>query len=161
MMFVKIYGILERILELVVDNASNNNTAVEHLLELLRDDNIDVYYNGYFMHGRCLCHIMNLSAGDGLAEIKIEIEKLRELVKSIRSSPKQEDIFNNLANLENVPEGKARPALYVATRWNSCLHMLLTSRPYASTFIRYGKPDAVPSDVEWEKIDVISKILAP
>lgn len=157
------YGLLALFLMLVVDNASNNNAAIASFLRHLRHGNISVFFKGEFAHGRCLCHIMNLSARDGLDEIKLAIETLRDMVKAIRSSPKQQDLFLSLCSALDIPEGKAKPSMDVVTRWNSCLSMLDTSRPYDEAFIRYGTAQNMraPSVDEWAGMDAIGSILRP
>ena len=56
---------------IVMDNASNNNMAMHTIkTKLIASPNTQPAVNGVFTHGRCVAHIFNLVAQDGLFYIK-------------------------------------------------------------------------------------------
>lgn len=74
---------------MTADNASNNGgiDILTHELEL--GDNFGVG----FIHYRCLAHILNLCAREGLKCIEKELDTIRSFVKTIKSSSKRMQIF--------------------------------------------------------------------
>ncbi|CAN1136603.1 Zinc finger BED domain-containing protein RICESLEEPER 2 [Linum perenne] len=77
---------IKNILCIATDNASANDTAIVHMrhkLKLWGSDFLDSKY----LHIRCVAHVVNLVVNDGLRECSISIERLREAVKWVKSSP--------------------------------------------------------------------------
>lgn len=112
------FGLKGRILALCCDNATNNDTMVGDLIA-----------NGYLpdqeSHQRCFCHVLNLAAEDALKEIKSPLEKLRKVIKIVRSSPQRQEKFKNVCESARIKYLK--PILDVATRWNSTHNLLEVS----------------------------------
>jgi hypothetical protein len=104
-----------RILALCCDNATNNDVMIADLIA-----------KGYLPHGeahqRCFAHVLNLAAEEALKEIKSPLEKLRKVIKTIRSSPQRLTKFKEICDVTGVKYVK--PVLDVATRWNSAHELL-------------------------------------
>ena len=62
----------QRIFTLSLDNASNNNVAVDFIRSFL-----SLPCHGDPFHIRCICHILNLIIQSAFTEIKPMIEKVR------------------------------------------------------------------------------------
>ena len=72
---------------------------------------------------RCSCHVFNLSAKEGLADIKLKesLAKLRYFCKKIHSSSKRQQDLNFKCEINKEPQNKV--ALPIDIRWNSELNM--------------------------------------
>ncbi|OJT12090.1 hypothetical protein TRAPUB_11363 [Trametes pubescens] len=84
---------LEKILRVTADNASNNNTIIEHMSEML------TAFQGQFAWTRCFLHITNLTvqsllhefnvkAGEEGAEMDDNVRELLELAKDLKLQEK-------------------------------------------------------------------------
>jgi hypothetical protein len=74
------WGILKKFGLLTLDNASNNDAAVRHILTLLLfEPNLHLFFDGKYLGFRCICHIINLVANDGLEFLKYTIDDLSKL----------------------------------------------------------------------------------
>jgi len=74
-----------RVLTLTVDNATLNDTGVQHLKKRLLSWN-NLVLKGDYIHMRCCAHILNLIVSSELKEINCSILRIRIAVKYIRSS---------------------------------------------------------------------------
>lgn len=132
------FSLKDKILALTTDNASNNDTFIDDLLQ-----------RGYLAdpeaHMRCFAHVMNLAAQDALKEIKTSVDNIRYGVKTIRISPRKIAKLKEICLQEEVKY--AKPVLDVPTRWNSTADML-------STAIRMKKPLQRMMDVMLEEGDI-------
>ena len=77
---------LSYVLTLIVDNATSNDTGVQHLKKRLLSWNNSVL-KGDDSHMRCCAHILNLIVSSGLKEIDNSVLRICAAVKYIRSSP--------------------------------------------------------------------------
>jgi hypothetical protein len=55
------FDIRNKIMSITLDNASSNTNAIESLSPHLHS-----YIDGYVVHQRCVCHIINLVVQDGI-----------------------------------------------------------------------------------------------
>ncbi|CAN1292220.1 Putative AC transposase [Linum perenne] len=113
---------IKNILCIATDNASANDTAIVHMrhkLKLWGSDFLDSKY----LHIRCVAHVVNLVVNDGLRECSISIERVREAVKWVKSSPARLAKFKSCIVFEGI-ESKKLVCLDVSTRWNSTYLML-------------------------------------
>ena len=78
---VAIYGISNKIISIIFDNASNNNVDVQ----LLNDSFYPILNENLFLI-RCACHILNLSVQDGMGIIQNIIIIIKNAVYFIQSS---------------------------------------------------------------------------
>ena len=100
----------------VMDNASNNSTAV---IEFIRKRGGRLFAGGKYFHGRCNGHIIALVAGVGQDILKPATQALRKNVQKVQNLPKQKHIFETLINecdSEAIKALKFRPNQDVTTR---------------------------------------------
>ncbi|CAN1331713.1 Putative AC transposase [Linum perenne] len=123
---------IKNILCIATDNASANDTAIVHMrhkLKLWGSDFLDSKY----LHIRCIAHVVNLVVNDGLRECSISIERVREAVKWVKSSPARLAKFKSCIVFEGI-ESKKLVCLDVSTRWNSTYLMLEAAEKYEAAF---------------------------
>lgn len=132
---------IQKIFTVTVDNASSNDTAISYLKEKMRYD-VHSVMQCELMHIRCVAHIINLIVVDGLSinEVSSSIEKVRESIKYVRSSPSRLARFKEIAKIEKV-ECKGWLSLDVPTRWNSTYLMMETAIKFETVFQRYEEED--------------------
>lgn len=86
-------------------------------------------------HVRCLCHVDNSAVVDKPKFIKMEIDMLRLLFKSIRGAVAIRVKLAELAVLLGFSTGRVEvPGLIVETRWNSMFPMVDQSFKYYNVF---------------------------
>jgi hypothetical protein len=107
-----------QVVTITVDNASNNDTMVENLIQ-------KGYLESGEHHIRCFAHILNLCAQDLLKLISSLITQLRTNNKFIRGSSPRLDVFEKLCPVNG--EKFVKPQLDCPTRWNSTYHMLISN----------------------------------
>ncbi|CAG8796190.1 12516_t:CDS:2, partial [Dentiscutata erythropus] len=175
------FGILPKIFTITSDNATNNDTFMQHLENICYNENIA--FNAVESHCRCVAHIINLVVQDILKQFKAGeaqtenaildnintpimagdiIPKLRKLVVKIRSSPQRRERFMRqvkAAGLENC-----NLILDIKTRWNSTYEMLVRALEMheAINAITYLDKDlqSLQLDIdEWDKIREVVIIL--
>lgn len=140
-----------------MDNASNNTLACE---ELVRNNKTQLLCEGEHLHVRCCAHILNIIVQDGMKIIHGAINKVRELLKHIDSSPSRLQTFNSLANANGLPQ-KQGIYLDIPNRWNATFKMLREALEYKSVLNSYANQnlEVSPSEPEWEKAEAICEFL--
>ncbi|XP_060969020.1 zinc finger BED domain-containing protein RICESLEEPER 2-like [Cannabis sativa] len=120
--------------------------------------------NGDFFHLRCCAHILNLVVQDGLKDIDVSIEKIRDSVKYVKGSQLRKQKFLECVKL--VFTGgvcKRRLCQDVVTRWNSTYLMLDSALVYRRAFQHLAWSDSnyehCPSKDEWERVEKVWKFL--
>jgi len=113
---------LNHVLTLIVDNATSNDTGVQHLKKRLLPWN-NFVLKGDYIHMCCCAHILNLIVSSGLKEIDNSVLRICVVVKYIRSSPSIFIKFKEYVERQNI-EYKGHIWLDVETRWNSTYLML-------------------------------------
>jgi hypothetical protein len=72
--------------------------------DLLRENGgSNMYFGGEHLHVQCCAHILNILVQDGLVVAHRAINKIRELVKQINSSPSRIQVFNGIAERSGLP----------------------------------------------------------
>jgi hypothetical protein len=132
----------KKIMCCTLDNSSSNGTFVEAFLKTNEAKNCIMEGNLPIFHVRCFAHILTLVAQDGLKVMEGSIEGLRNAVKKSHSSHQQIEKFEYHCNVANVPAGKAKPILDVATRWNSTYDMIQAELPYLPAFRSWAEEAA-------------------
>ena len=77
-----IFGIRDKIFTITLDNASNNDVAIQILKRFwqIKDDHAKLF------HIRCCAHILNLIVKDGLKQVDSTLEKIRDIAYNINCS---------------------------------------------------------------------------
>ena len=153
-----VWEIREKIFTLTLDNASNNTSACELLVA---DCKHDLMLDGEHLHVRCCAHILNLLVQDGMKIIHSTIQKIRELLKHIDSSPSRLQVFNTIANGKGLAS-KSGIYLDISIRWNSTYKMIREALLYKAALNTYATKfimEVGPSEEEWIKAEAISEFL--
>lgn len=159
------WKIEDKIMTITLDNANNNDTAVNSLVAkfVARKNS---RFNPTYFHVRCSSHIVNLVVQDGLHEVDSLIDKLRNTVKYFKKSPSRLHKFMAVCNEYDITIGKGL-CLDCKTRWNSTYKMLDSCIAYRHAFSYYADKDTKyawqPSPSEWimyEKLQPILKAFA-
>ncbi|XP_057720292.1 zinc finger BED domain-containing protein RICESLEEPER 2-like [Arachis stenosperma] len=153
----------EGFFSITLDNASSNDTCVEHLKSTL-DVHGSLLCGGEFFHVRCSAHILNLIVQDGMKICGDAVYKIRESIKFMRKSEsrmvKFKECFEDIEGLEYT----TALCLDVPTRWNSLYAMLASAIPYKKAFEMYKVKEAgfreyCPSSDEWRRTEKICDFL--
>ena len=72
---------LDRIMTVTVDNASANDSAIGYLRRQLQKTTIA---DGKYLHMRCAAHIVNLITRDGLKDVDLSVQRVRDAVRYIK-----------------------------------------------------------------------------
>ncbi|WOL20210.1 zinc finger BED domain-containing protein RICESLEEPER 2-like [Canna indica] len=121
-----------------------------------------IVLNGDLFHLRCCAHILNLIVQEGLKNVDIVVEKVRDSVKYVRGSQSRKEKF-----LECVKslclDGKQGLRQDVPTRWNSTFLMLKSALYYKTAFEHLTMSDSsytnCPSMWEWSKVEKLCTFL--
>jgi hypothetical protein len=111
------YGIAQKTLCITLDNASNNDTFIQDLINCK-------FIKSKESQARCLPHVLNLAAQVCLVEFEDKIQPLRTAIKAIRYSPLKLERLALFCSQEEPPIKSVKPILDVKTRWNSTFDML-------------------------------------
>jgi hypothetical protein len=134
-----------QVFTITVDNASNNDTLISHLIT-------EKWLQDKECHIRCFAHIFNLAAQDLIESISDLIRQSKINNKFIRGS------VGRLADLESLckvnKENYRIPQLDSPTRWNSTYEMLrvnLTMQKSINDFIaKQGRNNSFIDEVDKE-----------
>ena len=85
------YRILNKIISISMDNASNNDAAITMLKQTLNP-----MLDGIIFHTRCACHILNLCVKEGYKYINDTIDIIRNVILFIKTSPSRQQTFKTL-----------------------------------------------------------------
>ncbi|KAL0537694.1 hypothetical protein IC582_026679 [Cucumis melo] len=157
---LKDWGI-ERVMTLTVDNASLNDTAAAYLLKRF---NKGLLFGGEFLHVRCCAHILNLIVTNAFKEHNDCIDRIRYVVRFIRSSPARFLKFKKCIELEKIA-CKSYVCLDVPTRWNSTYMMLEAAVKFEKAFDRLEDEDASyrhdmsPNKEDWTNARMLIRFL--
>lgn len=155
------WGIERKLFTLTLDNASANNSCVELLKNQLNLQNCLVD-SGSFFHVKCCAHILNLIVKEGLKEVDVSIEKVRECVKYVKGSPSRKKKFVECV-VHTFLDSKRSLKQDVPTRWNSTYLMISSALYYRLAFCHLELSDSNfkhnPSREEWEKLEKICAFL--
>uniref|UniRef100_A0A8R7QME6 BED-type domain-containing protein n=1 Tax=Triticum urartu TaxID=4572 RepID=A0A8R7QME6_TRIUA len=122
------WKIENKIMSVTLDNASNNDGAVDALkAKFLVRRGAD--FDAQYFHVRCCAHILNLVVQDGTEVLDPLIKSLRQTVKYFKRSPSRLKAFVDTCKSLGVTVGK-RLHLDCKTRWSSTYKMIKTARKY-------------------------------
>jgi hypothetical protein len=155
------WSIEDKVFEITLDKASNNNNFVSALKENLVGKHL-LLAEGKFFHYRCAAHVINLIVQECLLLLSGAVKSIRESVKYVKSSQGHKQRFEKMISELGISCDK-RPPLDVATWWNSTYHMLKCALEYDRAFealtyedIHYAHEPLVE---EWEMAKKLCDIL--
>ncbi|XP_024164489.1 zinc finger BED domain-containing protein RICESLEEPER 2-like [Rosa chinensis] len=131
---------IDKVLTVLVDNASANKHAIDYLRRKMCSWDIKPVCECRFMHVRCLAHIVNLIVRSGLKLLERSVASIRNAVKYVRSSGARLEEFEKAVEKEKVECNKIC-ILDVPTRWNSTFLMLDTSLELKKAFQKLSDDD--------------------
>ncbi|XP_023765160.2 zinc finger BED domain-containing protein RICESLEEPER 2-like [Lactuca sativa] len=158
---IKSWGIEKKLFSITLDNAASNDVCVELLKNQFRLMN-SLVYDGKLFHLRCCAHILNLIVQDGLKQIDVAVEKVRDSVKYIKGSTLRKDRFIQICS-QNLLDYKKALVQDVPTRWNSTYKMLSCALYYRLAFSHLSLSDSnfqtCPSSDEWDRVEKMCSFL--
>ncbi|GJS82830.1 zinc finger BED domain-containing protein RICESLEEPER 2-like protein [Tanacetum coccineum] len=147
-----------KIMSIMLDNASNNTSAIGKL-KLKYEPPMD----GRFNHSRCVAHIINLVVQDGLAVLAINAikESFKTMLKDVfKSSARNHQRYIKICSEAGKP--CLSPNWDIPIRWNSTYHMFLCGLKQRSTLMYFhdllaskGKCQHFPAE-NWVTIESIT-----
>jgi hypothetical protein len=157
------WNLEKKVFSLTLDNASSNDKCVEEVVPTL-DKKSPLVCDGLFFHMRCLCHILNLVAQDGLKVISSSVRNIRATITIVKNSTLQWEAFIKCAKEENLDVKRGLSLDYI-TRWNSTYLMLNNAIYYRKAFdklvfLNKSKyKNCAPGDREWDKAVALTRLL--
>lgn len=166
------YGVAKNVLSITLDNASANTTAIKELKSLYTVNNIQLPFAGKYMHSRCLAHIINLMARDGLSLLNDELDLLRKWLKAL-SFPAQVALLARLKydhpTYKFIKHGFSQD---VKTRWNSTFDCLIAALDLKDLFADVERATIADANIRslqlstitdegWGKVAIIADFLRP
>ena len=142
-----------KLLAISVDNASNNDTFIGHMIK---------HYPSFTKdhHIRCFAHVLNLSSQAVMKADDERIIRLRDCIREFRTSPrKMLDLMEIYNSLDNGGSQFVKPILDVPTRWNSTLDMLERALKLKSCLNEFF--DTKFSENDWIFFERICEFLSP
>ncbi|XP_004297912.1 PREDICTED: uncharacterized protein LOC101305258 [Fragaria vesca subsp. vesca] len=141
---------VERVLTILVDNASANKVAIDYIREKMLGWEKELVLGDKFLHVWCLAHILNLIVRLGHEMMGDSVASIRNAVWYVRSSGQRLEVFKMCLEkelyLSNVwrrnskcvwrRNSKKVCILDVLTRWNSTYLMLSTALELRKAFDR-------------------------
>uniref|UniRef100_A0A803NCN4 Uncharacterized protein n=1 Tax=Chenopodium quinoa TaxID=63459 RepID=A0A803NCN4_CHEQI len=79
------WGIDDKLFTVTVDNSSSNDVACAHLNRMVR--RTGCVNDGKNLHVRCIAHTINLIVWDGIRQHGVCIDRVRNALKYVKSSP--------------------------------------------------------------------------
>ncbi|KAA8544887.1 hypothetical protein F0562_019719 [Nyssa sinensis] len=154
------WGIEDKVYAIIVDNSKYNDVA----LRVLKDNftlKKKLSFGGKVFHVHCCAHIINLLVQDGIKEVKILVDIVREGVKYLITSDSRMIQFSDIAKQLQLSSKKL--ILDCPTSWNSTYMMLATALEFREVFPRYQDRDAgfiyVPTIEDWVKVEQVCDFL--
>ena len=125
------WGVNDKLFIVTVDNASSNDVACSELKKMVQKK-LTYISNESYLHMRCVTHIINLIVWDGLKKNKKYVDKVRYVVKFVKSSASRLKLFKDLVG--KYVQSQLCLSLDVPTRWNYTFEMLETTLKYQDIF---------------------------
>ncbi|KAJ5300082.1 hypothetical protein PENANT_c146G01845 [Penicillium antarcticum] len=184
------HGITDRVLSITTDNASNNNTMVQGVQEMVQSQAL---HNTSVLRVPCIVHVIQLCLKDLLGKIKANpknaeaesewsdertkslqsapghasgnivatLKKIRELAVFITASPQRREAFRAL----QTTEPKLLPIQDVRTRWNYTFLMLERAKKLQRVFNQYCSTHQYVQfqlgQEEWRQVEYLLLVTKP
>lgn len=116
---------------LTLDNASVNDKAAKDLRDTL---GAEMFLRAGDFHVRCAAHVLNIMVQDGLKVVVHAIGRVRDIVKTVTSSPSRMQIFNSVVERLGL-KTKSGLVLDVPHRWNATYDMIHEALEYKIALI--------------------------
>ena len=164
---LKNYNLNTKIREVTTDSGSEMPPAMNHVRGELNQQ-LELKLTGDW-HIRCVCHIMNRTVIDCGNLVKIEVEKVRIMLKTVRNCVPMRQEFKQIQVRLGRPVKSIVevPNLDVENRWNSMFTMIdkcFVQQDVFETFSNmdtfYGKIVTL-TNFEWRQIKAIRDFLEP
>lgn len=130
---------IEKVCTITVDNASSNDTCLNYMKSSLTNRGCTIS-KGVHLHMRCVAHIVNLVVQDGLKIMCHPINRIRNAIKYVRSSPPRMTLFKKCVVVSKV-QSKGLLHIDVCTRWNSTYLMVNSAEKFERAFGQYALDD--------------------
>ncbi|XP_075663040.1 zinc finger BED domain-containing protein RICESLEEPER 2-like [Castanea sativa] len=131
------WGLENKVCTITLDNANNNDATVRILKDAIKRK---LMLGGKIFYVCCCAHVINLLVQDGLSEIEMVIENVRESVKYLIASEARLIKFGEIAKQLQLPSKKL--ILDCPTRSNATYAMLAAALEFREVFPRYKDRDA-------------------
>lgn len=150
------YNLINKIKSITTDNGPEMPGAIEYLRSKINSNGVTELNKDW--HVRCICHIINLSVKDAIKSISSNIDKLRNLIKSIRYSIGLRAEFKRIQLVFGSTIASDVPGLDVDNRWNSLFEMIKKAYALKDVFqaltekqeYKVRLQDDALSEQEWE-----------
>jgi hypothetical protein len=130
---------IDKVCTITVDNASSNDTCLNYMKSSLTNRGCTMA-KAKHLHMRCVAHILNLVVGDGLKIMCHPVNRVRNAIKYVRSSPTRMTLFKKCVVKSKV-ESKGLLHIDCCTRWNSTYLMLNSGQKFERAFCQYALDD--------------------
>lgn len=152
---------------ITVDNATSNDVDVTYLKRKIANMN-GLMGDGECFHMRCSAHILNLVVNEGLKDKHLSVTSVRDVVRSVKSSPHRAAKFKECIEFVGIT-CKKLVCLDVSTRWNVTYLMLEVAEKFQLAFEKledeessyrefFGKGNP-PSNDDWDIARAFSAFL--
>lgn len=157
---LKEYRITRKVVSITTDNASNNISAIDMLVEELK---LDSNFSFGFLKFRCTAHILNLAVNKALTELKSLVAGIRNLVLTINGSSKRIQEFKKLQT-DLGRQSALKLVEDTPTRWNSTYAMLdralLLKDAISQAALEMDDLEEIPY-INWPQLEDLVKFLGP
>ncbi|KAL6539129.1 hypothetical protein OROGR_011778 [Orobanche gracilis] len=155
------WSLEDKILTITLDRGYANENARENLRNQLSIKN-PIILNGQLLINSCYACVLRNLARDTIGFVKEAVEKVRHSVKYIKTSGAQEERFNKLKELLQVPSAKDL-MIDDVTKWDTTYQMLTAACEVKQVFscLDTSDPDykSTPSMEEWRHVEILCMFL--
>jgi hypothetical protein len=146
------WGLVGDLFTLTLYNTSVNNRAMKDMRDALGSK---MFFSGEHLHVRCSSHVLNIMVQVGLKVIPNAVEKVRDIIKVMISTPSRLHIFNSIVQTLDL---RSKPGLIldVPHCWNATYDMLNEALKYKAALNIYAveQHHECPTVEDWSKAEV-------